>query len=98
MSIEYARASVLTLNWIVCPAFTLMSVPKPWIEGSPSPSMSHSDGGLPGLLFSQAITWTGAAHGSLAARADGAANRTREDATTVSTVQNAVRRRLALGA
>ena len=43
------------LKSICWPTLTLMSVAKPWMLSSPAPSMSHSLGGLPGLLFSQAI-------------------------------------------
>jgi hypothetical protein len=55
MLITYADAVVSTLNVIVWPRFTLMFVAKPWIVGSPMPSMSHSLGGLPGSAFSQTI-------------------------------------------
>ena len=52
---SYAVAVVSILKSIVPPRFTLMSVPKPWIEESPAPLTSHSDAGLPGSAFSVTI-------------------------------------------
>ncbi len=67
MSIAYAVAVVSILKWTVSPLFTLMSVPKPWIDGSPSPSMSHSLFGLPTSVFSHTIGFSiGTSHGPTA--------------------------------
>ena len=38
---------VFTLNWMVPPRVTLMSVANPWMLASPDPEMSHSLDGLP---------------------------------------------------
>ncbi|WBB95758.1 MULTISPECIES: hypothetical protein [unclassified Solwaraspora] len=62
-----------TLKPICSPAFTLIEVAKPWIVGSPTPEMSHTELGVPDLLFSQAITLIGGAHGSVDADAAGIA-------------------------
>ena len=37
------------------PGVTLMSVANPWIEASPAPVTSHTEAGVPGLLFSQTM-------------------------------------------
>ena len=58
---------VSTLNDTVPPRFTLMSVAKPWMLGSPAPVMSHSLAGLPGWQFSATIGLAGALHGFAAA-------------------------------
>src|SRR5437763_605836 len=56
MVIVYARAGVLILNETVPPTLTLMSVANPWMVESPAVGpMSHWLGGVPGLVFSQAI-------------------------------------------
>src|SRR5580765_1778842 len=47
----------------------LMVVAKPWMSESPAPSMSHSEGSVPGLLFSQATGFPPGPQGSLAANA-----------------------------
>ncbi|MDI2023247.1 hypothetical protein PJL18_03795 [Paenarthrobacter nicotinovorans] len=52
-----------------CPALTLISVEKPWIVSSPAPSMSHSEGGLPGLEFSHATAFTMGSQGPAATAA-----------------------------
>src|ERR1700722_14667246 len=53
---------------MVCPGFTLMDVPKPWMVESPAPLTCQSLVGSPGRLFSQAITLTtGGPHGPAAA-------------------------------
>src|SRR5438034_3741683 len=52
MSRRYDVAFVLTLNVMVPPWFTLMSVANPWMVGSPAPLTSHSLGGLPASAFS----------------------------------------------
>src|SRR4029453_10008011 len=56
-----------------CPALTLMAVANPWMLLSPAPTMSHSEGGLPGFEFSQAIGFTTGLQG-WAAVAAGAVN------------------------
>src|SRR5215210_4642680 len=72
MSSWYELVTELILKWTVSPLLTEMSLAKPWMPGSPSPTMSHSVLGLPGLEFSQAISLvTGGSHG--AAEATGAA-------------------------
>ena len=48
-------AGVVTLNEIVPPLLTLMSVANPWMVESPEPETSHSDEGLPGSWFSAGI-------------------------------------------
>jgi hypothetical protein len=55
------------LKLTVSPRLTLMRVAKPWIVGLPSRSTFHSDGGLPGRLFSHAILLSTGLHGSAAA-------------------------------
>src|SRR5262245_52984679 len=56
MSMWYgALALSFTLKEIVCPWLTLMSVENPSMFGSPSPTTSHSDCGLPGSKFSATI-------------------------------------------
>ena len=68
MSIRYALAVVSTLNETVPPWSTLMLVAKPWIDVEPAPLTSHSLGGLPGLVFSQATGFViGASHGAATA-------------------------------
>src|SRR5262245_7026088 len=64
MSSRHALAGVLTLNRTVLPRFTLMSVAKPWIVGSPLSrvGMSHSVFGDPGRQFSRSMSLAGAAH------------------------------------
>ena len=53
---------MLTLNETVVPRFTLMSVAKPWMLGSPLPEMSHSLAGLPARQFSATIGFGGVLH------------------------------------
>src|SRR5436190_3131820 len=65
MSMVYADAVVLILKSIRWPRSTLMSVAKPCMSASPAPLMSQTDCGVPGWLFSHAMTLTGAAHGSV---------------------------------
>jgi hypothetical protein len=48
-----------------------MSVEKPWMDESPDPSTSQTEGAVPGLLFSQITGLLPVPHGS-AACADGA--------------------------
>src|SRR5262245_33113728 len=48
---------------MLSPTFTLISVAKPWIVGSPSALISHSVRGFPGLQFSETILFGGAVHG-----------------------------------
>ena len=55
------------------PRLTLMSVAKPWMEALPEPVMSHSLLGLPGLVFSQAISLTTGASQAAAAAGTGTA-------------------------
>ena len=74
-------AGVSTLNDTVCPWSTLMSVANPWIASLPDPLMSHSEAGLPTLVFSHATGLViGASHGAAAAGA-APAPRSRADAT-----------------
>ena len=64
----YLVDGVLILKEIVCPGFTLMAVPKPWMVESPEPLTCQSLVGSPGCVFSQAITLTtGGPHGPAAA-------------------------------
>src|SRR5262249_32775114 len=58
MSMWYESAFVSILKCTASPRLTLMSVAKPWIDGSPaSPlGMSHCAWGVPGSAFS---TWMG---------------------------------------
>src|SRR4051794_1355035 len=71
MSRWYAEASVSTLKCTVCPTLTLIVAANPWMVGSPIPSMLHTDSGVPGRLFSQAIGLaTGAAQGPPSAAAE----------------------------
>src|SRR6266511_5048925 len=73
MSTVYA-AVVFTLNEMLDPVLTLMSVAKPCIDSSPGPLTSHSEGGEPAFEFSHTTGLVGAAHGSAAlACADGTA-------------------------
>ncbi len=59
---------VFTLNPMVEPRFTLMSVAKPWMDALPEPVMFHSVLGFPVLVFSQATSVsTGASHAAAAA-------------------------------
>src|SRR5262245_11616690 len=45
-----------------------MSVANPWIVLLPAPLISHSDGGLPGFVFSQTIGFAiGGSHGAATA-------------------------------
>src|SRR3954470_7437994 len=64
MSSRHARAGVLTLNRIVLPRFTLMSVAKPWIVVSPLSKVGISQvvDGVPGRQFSFSMSLAGAAH------------------------------------
>jgi len=55
MSMWYEVDGVLILNEIDDPAFTLIAVPKPWIDGSPAPFTNQSDVGSPGNWFSHAM-------------------------------------------
>src|SRR5262245_61020472 len=65
MSRRYDVESVSILKLTVCPRLTLISVVKPWIEASPPPVTSHSDGGFPASRFSHMIALPfGGAHGS----------------------------------
>ncbi|GAA2109882.1 hypothetical protein GCM10009841_31500 [Microlunatus panaciterrae] len=67
---------------------TLMSVAKPWMEALPDPEMSHSLLGLPGLLFSQAISLvTGGSQA--AAAAWGAGSPTKEASTRLTVRETA---------
>jgi hypothetical protein len=66
-------ASVLILKLIEEPTLTLMSEENPWIVGSPDPEMSHTEGSVPGLLFSQTIGFEPVPHGVAAWTVDGAA-------------------------
>src|SRR5687768_10227028 len=93
MSIVYDVALVLILKLICWPAFTLMSVAKPWMSSSPAPLMSHTLGSVPVLLFSHAITLTGAEHGS-AASALIAGMTAQAAVATVSTANRISRRRV----
>src|SRR5215470_8478645 len=68
MSRRYDVARVSTLNPIVPPWSTLMSVAKPWMAELPDPVMPHWLSGVPGLVFSQATgLWIGASHGAASA-------------------------------
>src|SRR6185436_13216914 len=72
MSRRYAEALVAILKRTVPPRLTLMSVAKPWIDGSPAPLMSHSLAGFPGFEFSQAMALTtGGPQGPWASGFDG---------------------------
>src|SRR5579875_1174894 len=73
MSIVYADASVEILKYSVWPMFTLMSVAKPWMVGSPTPVTSQTLSGVPGLEFSQTIGLLPGPHGDVAAEAAGCA-------------------------
>src|SRR6266542_495849 len=54
---------------MVAPAFTPMSVAKPWMLDEPAPSTSHSAGSVPGFVFSHGMGLTLAnEHGSVVAR------------------------------
>ena len=53
--------AVSILKSTVWPWSTLMSVAKPWIDGSPAPETSHSDCGVPGSEFSETISLGSAA-------------------------------------
>ena len=50
------------LNDTVSPWSTLISVANPWIDGSPTPVMSHSEAGLPGKQFSATIAFGALVH------------------------------------
>jgi hypothetical protein len=52
-------ASVEILKNTGWPAFTLMSVAKPWMFGEPAPTMYHSLKGLPSRQFSASIGFCG---------------------------------------
>ncbi len=56
-------AGVWTLNEMVPPMFTLVSVAKPWMDASPPPE-SQTDCGVPGFEFSHAMALPPAPHGS----------------------------------
>jgi hypothetical protein len=56
-------ALVLILKSIDDPTLTLTSEEKPWIDGSPAPAMSQTEGSVPGLLFSQTIGFEPLPHG-----------------------------------
>src|SRR5215213_6451065 len=90
MSRRWLVADVRTLNPIVEPRFTLMSVAKPWMAELPEPVMSHWLRAVPGLVFSQAISLTtGTSQGAAAACGAGVATsadtaRAREAATAVA--------------
>ena len=65
---------VFTLKPIVEPRLTLMSVANPWIDALPEPEICHSLLGVPGFVFSQAISLTtGASQGAAAAFVAGSA-------------------------
>ena len=64
MSRWYLVDTVLILNWMTWPMFTLIAVAKPWIDALPAPE-SHTDCGVPGWLFSHATLFTIGEHGSI---------------------------------
>ncbi|SRR6266508_1050314 len=67
MSRWYEPALVLTLNDSVSPTFTLIEVANPTMLVSPPPDSRHWLDGVPGRLFSQAMTLTtGGPHGPAA--------------------------------
>ncbi len=58
----------MILKSTVPPTLTLIEVANPWIVESPIPFTCQSEGGSPGLVFSQATLFvTGTAQGSAAA-------------------------------
>ena len=87
---------VLILNFSVSPGLTLMSVANPCRVSSPAPLMSQTDCGVPGLLFSQAITFTGATHGSAAEAVTVGSDRPMKTREAASTTRNASGVRLAV--
>src|SRR5205814_6639975 len=52
-------AVVFTLKKTVVPLLTLISDPKPWIDASPAPLMSHSLDGFPVRQFSATVAFGG---------------------------------------
>src|SRR4051812_47370060 len=86
-------AVVSILKRTASPTFTLICVAKPWIVGSPAPSTSHVDCGVPDKQFSATTEFAGDAHGPVAAPATwGAAARPNEAHRTAATA--AILRRL----
>src|SRR5919107_3293354 len=74
MSSRYVVEVVFTLKPMAAPRLTLMSVAKPWMVELPDPVMSHWLRGVPGFVFSQAISFTtGASQGAAAAGGAGGA-------------------------
>src|SRR5450830_498740 len=94
MSTVYALAFVSTLKPMLEPTLTEMSVANPWIEASPAPEMSHTDGSVPVLEFSHTMGLPPTAHGS-AALAGLANTATSEDTASASVAPIATERRVA---